>query len=340
MSEQGARLKTGVIGLGVGRTHIQGYQAASAAEPVAVADVNEAALERAKADYGIPTVYTDYRELLADDAIGAVSICTPDKFHAEQALAALDAGKHVLCEKPLALTAEEARAIVQKVRDTGLKFMMCHNYRFIPQFAELKQRLDSKILGQVYYGDSSYVQDLYSMAAFGPDYWRFKDPQNFYLGGAVHNVDLLLWLLGEVVEVSAYSNHAWEAYPIDENYVSNFRFADGSIGRVLLLLGSHMKDEFFVDLNIYGAGGALKATMQSPHLIVNVADLPSDRQDIIRVELANSHHLAIAAFVNSVLEDRTPPITVEDGARTVAVCLAAIESAREGRPVQVDYGLM
>jgi len=330
-------LNAGVIGLGVGRTHIQGYKVAGA-EVVGIADVFEPGLKKAQDEYGIAAGYTDYRELLARDDVDVVSICTPDRLHAEQVLAALDAGKHVLCEKPMAITMNDAGAIVRKVRETGLKFMMCHNYRFIPQFEQLKERLDTGILGDVFYADSSYVQDLYAMEAFGKDYWRFKDPQDLYLGGAVHNVDLMLWLLGEIEEVSAYSNDAWKFYPLDENYVSNFKFANGCIGRVLLILGAKMKDEFFVDLNVYGAGGALKTTMQRPELVVNVGALAGDAPDVVQVEQVNPHHRAIAHFVECVGEDKTPSITVEDGARAVAVCLAAIQSAREGRPVKVDYG--
>ena len=332
-------LRAGVVGLGVGRTHIQGYQAAGA-EVVGIADVVETGLRKAQDQYGIARGYTDYRELLARDDVDMVSICTPDRLHAEQVLAALDAGKHVLCEKPMALTLQDAASIVKKVRETGLKFMMCHNYRFVPQFALLKQRLETGILGDVFYADSSYVQDLYAMESFGKDYWRFSDPQDLYLGGAVHNVDLMLWLLGEIEEVSAYSNDAWKFYPLDENYVSNFKFANGCIGRVLLILGAKMKDEFLVDLSVYGSGGALKTTMQTPELVVNAGALEGDWPEVVAVEKANAHHLAIAHFVECVREDKTPSITAEDGARAVAVCLAVIQSAREGRPVKVDCGAL
>jgi predicted dehydrogenase len=333
-------MRAAVIGLGVGKSHIKGYQALQGVEVAAIADVSEAALESAAEQFGIDSTYTDYAELLARPDIDVVSTCTPDALHAEQALAALGAGKHVLCEKPMTTRLADAAEIVAKVRETGLAFMMCHNYRFTPQFARLKELTETGVLGDVYYADSSYVQDLYSMEALGPDYWRFKDPQDFYLGGAVHNVDLLRWVIGEVEEVHAFSNHMMPFYPIDENYVSSFRFANGCIGRVLLILGSQLKDQFFVDLNVYGYRGALKTTMQSPQVVQNLGALEGSEVVVETCPSANSHMQAVAHFVDSVRRGKRPSIDEVDGAKSVAVCLAAIQSSSEGRPVTVDYGFL
>lgn len=334
--ESTAKLRVGVIGMGVGRTHIRAYQSLPDVELLAVADVSEEARSRAQAEFAVPRVYGEYQEMLEQPDIDAVSICTPDRLHAEQALAALDAGKHVLCEKPMTTSLEEASQVVRKVRETGLTFMMCHNYRFIPQFARLKEMADSGAVGRVFYGDSSYVQDLYFMQSLGPDYWRVRDPQDFYLGGAVHNVDLMRWIIGEIEEVHAYSTHVMPFYPIDDNYVSNFRFANGCIGRVLLVLGSRLKDQFMVDLNVYGGEGSLRTVMQRNVIIHNSAGLDGEGARVIPVESANAHTLAVAEFVACVREHRRPMIDVVEGARAVAVCLAAIESARTHRPVAVS----
>ncbi len=332
---ESVRLRVGVIGLGVGRTHLRAYGGLPDVEITAVADVSEEARERAQQEFGVPSAFADYRDLLSRPDVDAVSICTPDRLHAEQALAALDAGKHVLCEKPMTTSVEDAAAVVRKVRETGLTFMMCHNYRFVPQFAQLKRMAEDGAVGQVFYADSSYVQDLYFMERLGPDYWRLKDPQDFYMGGAVHNVDLLRWTVGEIVEVHAYSNHMMPFYPIDENYVSSFRFANGCIGRVLLILGSRLKDQFFVDLNVYGGDGALRAVMQRNEVIHNSARLEGDHPLVLPTPEANSHALAIAEFVACVRERRPPALDVLEGAKAVAVCAAAIQSAREGKPVAV-----
>jgi UDP-N-acetylglucosamine 3-dehydrogenase len=329
-------LRAAVIGLGIGRRHIQAYQALPGVEVAAVVDADSNALINAQREFGIAHGFTDYRQLLERADIDLVSICTPDRLHAGQALAALDAGKHVLCEKPLATRSEDAIAIVHKAHATGRTFMVCHNYRFMPQFARLRQLAQAGEVGELFYAGSSYIQDLYFMEALGPDYWRLKDPQDFYLGGAIHNVDLLRWVMGEIVEVHAYATHVMPFYPIDDNYVTNVRFADGRIGQLLLILGARLKDKFLVELEVYGAEGALKATLQQPAVILNRDRAPGDQPQTIATPSANGHEQTIAHFVECVRRGEEPAITAVDGARAVAVCEAAIRSAREGKPVHVE----
>jgi len=335
-----SELGVAVIGLGIGRRHIQAYRNIPGVEVVAITDVDEEALKKTQQEYGVPFAFTDYREAIYRDDVDVVSICTPDRLHVEQSLFALEAGKHVLCEKPMATSLEDAARVVDKVRETGLKFMAGYNYRFIPQFAKVKEIVASGELGDLFFADSSYIQDLYAMEALGPDYWRFKDPQDFYLGGAVHNIDLLRWILGEIEEVHSYSNHMMPFYPIDDNYVSNFRFANGCIGRVLLVLGARLKAKFYVDLNVYGYEGGLSTSMQRSEVIKNMDKLERDTLATIPVEKANSHEREISHFVECVREDKPPLVDVVEGAKAVAVCLAGIRSAREGRPVTVDYSFL
>ncbi len=331
-------LRAAVIGLGIGRRHISAYQSIPGIEVVAIADVDAQALAKARQEFGIPFAATDYERVLARSDVDLVSICTPDRLHAGQALAALAAGKHVLCEKPLATSLEDAARIVQAAKKAGRKFAVGHNYRFSPQFLKVKELVEAGELGDLFYGESSYVQDLYFMEKLGPDYWRLKDPQDFLLGGAIHNVDLLRWIVGEIEEVHSYSNHSMPFYALDDNYVSNLRFANGRIGRLLLILGSRLKDKFYVDLVLHGAEGSVKAIMQRDELVKNIDRGPGDGPEVVAVPPANSHALEIAHFVQCVREDRQPLVDVVEGAKAVAVCEAAIRSAREKRPVAVDYG--
>jgi predicted dehydrogenase len=176
------------------------------------------------------------------------------------------------------------------------------------------------------------------MEQLGPDYWRFKDPQDFYLGGAIHNVDLLRWLLGEIVEVHAFAHHVMPFYPLDDNYTTNFRFAGGEIGRLLLLLGARLKEQFLVEAAVFGTHGALKAAMQRNEVVHNRSDLPGDQPFVEPVAAADSFVLEIAHFVDCVRHGKRPLVDAAEGARAVAVCIAAIQSAREQRPIPVDYG--
>jgi len=187
-------LGAAVIGLGVGKAHIRGYQALEGVRVVAIADVNSKALAAAQEQFGVPLATTDFREALDNGDVDVVSICTPDRFHAEQATYALERGKHVLCEKPIAISTNELVRLSETVDRTGMVYAAGHNYRFIPQFQALRDMVVRGDVGKPFLVDSCYIQDLWEMKAFGPDYWRFKDPQDLFIGGAVHNVDLLQWL--------------------------------------------------------------------------------------------------------------------------------------------------
>jgi len=335
-----------VIGLGFGRRHIQVYQRLPGVQVVAIVAQNPERLEQARREYGIPAAYTDDAQLYEREALDLVSICTPDRLHAKQALRALRAGVHVLCEKPIATGLEETAQLVRVVRETGLAFMAGHNYRFVPQFARLKMLVDAGAVGDPLLGESCYVQDLYAMRALGPGYWRWADPQDFYLGGAIHNVDLLRWTMGEVREVHSYATRGMPFYALDDTYVSNFTFESGGIGRLLLVLGARLKQKFRFELKVYGPGGELAATLGRSEVVQNVDARrletvgPGEAPSVLPVEGGDALELEIAHWVDCVRRGTPPAVDVIEGAKAVAVCLAAIRSAREGRPVPVDYGFL
>ncbi|MHB0858216.1 MAG: Gfo/Idh/MocA family protein [Anaerolineae bacterium] len=328
-------LRVAVVGLGIGRRHIRSFQALPEVEVAAIGGRQREAVAGAMAKFGIPTGYTAYEDLLAHKDVDAVVLCTPDRLHAAQCLAALEAGKHVLCEKPLATTPEDAQRIVQRARETGLCLMVGHNYRFEAPFAHLKARLAQGAVGEPFYAESRYVQDLYDMASQPADSWRLADPQDFVLGGAIHNVDLLRWTLGEVEEVHAYATGRMPFYPLPDSYVINLRFAGDRIGRVLLLLGARLRERFRVDLQVYGTEGGLQADMQRRQVVENLA-WGGDAAVTVELPEGDSFALEAAEFVAAIRAGRQPAVTGEDGARAVAICAAAVRSAREGRPVAVE----
>ncbi|MHB1295743.1 MAG: Gfo/Idh/MocA family protein [Anaerolineae bacterium] len=330
-------LRVAVVGLGIGRRHIRSFQALPDTVVTAVCGHRPGAVARAVAELAIPDGCTDYDALLARQDVDAVVLCTPDRLHAAQCLAALEAGKHVLCEKPLATSAADAVRVVHKARETDLCLMVGHNYRFEAPFVYLKNRLDQGAIGEPFYGESRYVQDLYSMANQSADYWRLADPQDFVLGGAIHNVDLLRWALGEVKEVHAYATGRMPFYPLPDSYCINLRFAGDRIGRVLLLLGARLRAQFSVDLQVYGTEGGLTADMQRHEVTENLAQGEPGEPGTLRLSDTNSFALEAAEFVAAVRQGRAPAVTVADGAQAVAICEAAVRSAREGRAIAVEH---
>ena len=333
-------LRAAVIGLGFGQRHIQAYQRLPGVRVVAIAARNAERLEQARRKFEIPAAYTDDAQLYEREDLDLVSICTPDRLHAEQALRALRAGVHVLCEKPIATSLDEAAQLLRAVRETGLSFLSGHNYRFVPQFARLKALVEEGAPSDLLLAESCYVQDLYAMESLGPGYWRWSDPQDFYLGGAIHNVDLLRWTMGEVREVHSYATRGMPFYTLDDTYVSNFFFENGSIGRLLLVLGARLKDKFRFELSVYGDGGELAAALGRSEVVQNVEALSGDEPVLLPVEGGDALELEIAHWVDCIREGTRPAIDVIEGAKAVAVCLAAVRSVREGRPVAVEYGFL
>ena len=142
-------LRVGVIGTGIGAYHLQGYQSHPQAEVVALCDVNPVALELTGAQYCVPELFTDYREMLALKHLDAVSVCVPNFLHAPLAIAALQAGKHVLVEKAFARNAAEAQEIVDAARAAGVFLMEAMWTRFLPHVAALRSVLERGEIGEV-----------------------------------------------------------------------------------------------------------------------------------------------------------------------------------------------
>jgi len=150
------KIRIGVIGVGqIGKSHLQNYASISDAEIVAVCDVNEQEARRVAEQYGIPSVYTDYRELLSRDDIEAVDVCLHNNFHAPMTIAALEAGKHVYCEKPIAGTYFDGKRMLEAAKETGkmLHIQLATLYRKETKAA--KALIDSGKLGNIYHARST-----------------------------------------------------------------------------------------------------------------------------------------------------------------------------------------
>lgn len=164
---------------------------------------DEAGVKATADKYGWASVETDWRRLIERADIDVIDICTPNDSHYEIALAAAKAGKHILCEKPLALTVEQARAMLEAVEQAGVVHMVCHNYRFAPAVQLVKQLITEGRLGRIYHWRATYLQDWIMDPAF-PLVWRLQKE----IGGsgahgdiAAHIIDLARFLVGEINEV-------------------------------------------------------------------------------------------------------------------------------------------
>ena len=189
-------LRVGVVGLGIGRAHIEGWRQHPRVEVVTIADPDPARLQAVGTQFGITARHASAAAMLAAGELDVVSICTPNKFHKALTLAALEAGCHVLCEKPMALNAAEGRVMLTAAKNAGKRLMINFSYRFSAASRGLKAQVDSGMFGEFYFGHTVWHRRR-GIPGFGG--W-FGDKA--LSGGGplidlgVHRLDLALWLMG------------------------------------------------------------------------------------------------------------------------------------------------
>lgn len=330
------KLRVAVIGLQFGMSHIEGALGCGA-QIAAICDQNEEHLRFAGERYSIPAEkrVTDYRTLLRRDDVDAVAVAVPDQLHKEISCAFLEAGKHVLCEKPMALTREDARAMIRAADASSRLLMVGQICRFTPAFEKAKALAESGALGDLYYLESEYAHDYMKIV----DNWRADPLRHGVIGGGCHAVDLLRWLGGDPQEVFAYgAKRLLPQVPYDDATVAVLKFDDATIGKVFVSTGC--KRDYTMRTVLYGTKGTLICDNTSPTMTLFTVgeDGMAHEPEILPVEV-NSHNAVreFEAFAAAIRDGKPAPTDAREGAKTVEVCLSIIESAKTGRPVRPDY---
>lgn len=267
--------------------------------------------------FGAEYATSDYAEILGDANVQAVLISSRHKDHAAQAVDALNAGKHVFIEKPLALTLDECRAVNDAVDASGKKLMVGFNRRFAPYYVEMKKQLRK--------GSGPIVVTTRMNSPGIENGWAAEEGQGgVVLGEGCHFVDLMYWLTeSEPVSVSAHALGG-------ENISASFLFEDGSIGNfVYTVIGSE------------SSGGELVEAF-APGIAVSTEDFKSLtvkgklRKKRTSWFAAKGYGQQLNSFVQALRSGKDPEITVIDGVRATLCCLQMIESARSGVPQKID----
>ena len=343
-------INVGVISCsGMAEGHMKGVINHPNAKLVAVCDID---LEKAKtvaARRGVDRVYQDYRELLAQDDIDAVIIVTPDQLHREMAIAALEAGKHVLCEKPLALTRDDCKAIAEAVKKSDKKFMVGQICRYTPGFVAAKDIIDRGEIGELMFVEAEYAHDYKDILK--PGVWRYDPDRNGVVGGGCHAVDLLRWIVGsDPVEVKAYSTKKiLTTLPYDDTHIAIMKFPNDIISKVFVSISC--KRNYTMRSVFYGTKGTIITDNTSSTIKVfrsDIADtevgalVPKKMNSEIAVEYpvkVNNHNATaeFEEFAKIILNDLPVRTTVFEGAKTIAACMAIVDAAKTGETVVPDY---
>ena len=304
-------------------------------------------LKKMTEQWNIGYATTDYRELVKRGDIDVVAVYSPDHLHYEHAKAALQAGKHVICTKPMTNNLDHAKELVDLVRKTGLKFLVGQTMRYDPQMTTAKRFQEDGEIGDVLFAEAHYVHDIRPIFPLTP--WRLNAPQDFMFGGVCHPVDVLRWFLGDIDELHAYGNHGnlTPRYKLMDNFCLNVKFKSGVIGRILGIYGVIEPPEPMMKLSLYGSkmnvlstfsdnlGGQVKLVWDKVEYRPTAAmDFPAEHG--IDVYGHTKSILRYCKHFEECLEaEREPSPSAVDGAKTVSAGDAAWTSIKEGRVVKV-----
>ena len=344
------RLRIGVLGCGpiAQAAHFESCTKAVNADLHAICDVAPDLLERMAWTHKPARTYSDYDAMLADPDLDAVIIATADAFHVPASLAALAAGKHVLCEKPVGVDVEEVEALRSAVDASGKVFQVGHMKRFDPGLQAAKAFIDTD-MGELlalkaWYCDSTHryavtdaVQPLMvaSSSARKPSGDPKADLKRYYmLAHGSHLVDTARYLAGEIVEVEARLSERFGA----RCWFVDVAYANGTIGHLDLTVAVRM--DWHEGFQIYGENGSILGKTYNPWLYrSSEVDIFHERDAATRRVLGADGHFyrrQVEGFARAVL-DGLPSggAGIEDGVASVRAMVAIAQSVRTGRPVRL-----
>ncbi len=340
-----SKLTVAVIGCGSisKHRHIPEYAAHPDVQLVAFCDISLPRAQSFADEYG-GVAYADYRDMLREVNPQAVSVCTSNRLHAQVTLDAIAAGAHVLVEKPMATTDEDAVKMIEAAKARGVQLMVGHNQRFVSAHLSARKLITAGNLGKVLTFRTTFGHP-------GPDAWSVEGKNSWFFRkddavmGAmgdlgVHKVDLIRWLIDdEVSHVASFvGNLNNKVSTVDDNAVMILRMKSGVIGTIAASWTYYAAEDN--STIIWCENGTLKIGTDPIHqVIVEYKDQPAVRYEhgALATNTNQTASGVIDEFIASIQENRPPLVTGEEGRRSLAVILAAFESDESGRIVALPY---
>jgi len=342
----------GIIGSGgiAQGVHIPGYQKLSNVSVVAVSDPVEASRMGASEKFGIDNAYADFNEMLKRDDIHAVSVTTPNFLHAEATIAALEAGKHVLCEKPLAMNAQEGEAMVAASQRTGMKLMCGFHFRFSPEVQCLKRFAQAGEFGDMYYARTQALRRR-GIPGWGMFINKEKNGGGPLIDIGVHMLDSTMHVLGfpKPIAVSGQTYQKfgkrkdvmglmgqwdYKNFTVEDFAAALIRFDNGATLSLESSFVANTAEQDKMSFQIFGdKGGAtfnpLKMYKEQYQTLLDItpAYLPQGVQ---------AHHAQIASFVDSIVNDKPVFTPGEEALEITRIIDAIYKSSETGAEVRLD----
>ena len=341
------KARIGVIGLGwIGSEHARNILGSAKAELAAVADTNDENVGRFFKAQGFECPrFKDYRRLLAAD-VDAVVIATPNAMHAEMCVAAAARGRHVFCEKPMAISLADCRRVREAVQKAGVKYLIGYHRRLNPLYQHAKKLLEEGKLGRPFMIESDYIHHVPGDL----DIWSWLGKEavagSLFHAGSGHNVDLIRYFCGEIAEVACFKDVCLprrQQVETEDTAAAIFRFESGAIGKVQCCVGPIAP--FAFSFKLYGTKGSVINNRVYLDTMPRFAE-PGGESDCIELPAAwvpdnvqggvgEPWDKLMRHFIDMLTADAECLNDVSSAYKTSAACFAAVQSAREGKVVDV-----
>ncbi|WP_339226787.1 Gfo/Idh/MocA family oxidoreductase [Oceanobacillus sp. FSL K6-2867] len=332
-----------IVGCGfIAKKHANAIKEVENANLVAVSDKLPSAMQQYVVEYGA-NAYEDLDEMLLREDIDVVSVCTPTGLHAPLAIKVANANKHVILEKPIAMTLEETDKIIDACNLNDVKLSIVHPNRFRPVVKELRKILNQNLLGKISHANAivnwNRNQEYYDQAL-----WRGTKEFDggALMNQAIHNLDLLLWFMGEPEQI--FSMEATRLRKIEAEDVSAgvIRFKSGALGLVEASTTAYGQN-FEESITLFGEKGTVKIGGKNAIYFEHLEIEGMDESEISKIKEKikedpfgiPGHQCIIDDMVKAIVENRQPAVSGEEGRKSLELVLSFYESAKNNQPIQL-----
>ena len=333
------KLGAGIIGCGwVAQEYVKAFKKEERSEVRSLVSRNRANAQRYRDGYDLRcTIETDASKMLRQDDVHIVVVCTPHNVHTEYVVAAAEAGKHVIIEKPVALTMEDVRKQQDAVKKNRVKTLVSFVLHWNPLLMSIDRLIEQGVFGEIFMVEVDYMHRIW-MTTDLKWYGSREQSGTAILTGGCHAVDALRWFArSQVEQVCAYQVKTENPIEYPGTISVNVKFKDGKIGRSTTTFDAQMPYRF--NIGVYGTEATLRNDeLFAPKLFPgqnNFMKIPCVLPDSGDV----THHPfqgEVSHLLDCIIDDKQPFPDLEDAARTQAVCFAADLSAQSGRPVKIS----
>ncbi len=337
-----------VLGLGIGLAHADAVLTHPDASLVALCDIDPKRLEKAAAAYPEAALYDNFDALIKDGNVDIISICLPSHLHADYAVRAMRAGKHVLVEKPLDITPERAALIEAAARETGMTAGVVHQNRFNLNMYPIKEAVDGGRLGRIFLGTFAvkwYREQKYYDRGGWRGTWEC-DGGGSLMNQAVHTVDLMQWLMGDVESVTSSMGIYNHRIDTEDMTASLVRFKSGATATFVSTTCAY--PGISTEIMLYGTQGTVEADadMIRTWKMADSDDEDGEEEEILarygkgnraasKAEVGKTfgHEHVVHDMIESVRDGRDPEVLPCEAIKSVKIVCSVYESARTGKTV-------